>query len=714
MVVNERPLKRMKRRIFADLNDFFSFPAAEESESTVGVHHHQQPFRDSVRAFLEKHARLMLTPSVLPCLLTWQVLLRVTDCPDPVVVVLYVVEEDVTGSTRRSVYCDQCRVVGWSGHPVCRKRYHFIVRSEESGLAMDGYQRSCSRCGNQLSESKSICKCWSSAITVDDDSEDWVHRQLEDLTHLLHGVVHSNGYAHLLTLNGKEGGSKFLSGRDIMDFWGRLCTSLAVRKVSVMDVSKKYGMEYRVLHAITKGHPWYGEWGYKFGAGSYALTEEAYQKAVDTISCMPLSSFLFQGRGARTHLQAIIAFYQSLSDTPLQTVKDLFSFLLSLIHKVRKQLKPSTSEKPEFSTSNVLVAWTSNDVVRVQEAIIKVLLAAAGEANWVTSRALKGAMCKSASPGLLDYCLKHLGGKLAANGMVVLSRYNPISSAVEFRLEPSSLVHNGFDLNSNHPSEEQIVCDLKFLYESILHPDTMVNFKPQAMWDRLFDSATKLLDCKQFMKDYETDRIAAENPSAIQLWCHVELSDRPKDDLALPPELVVLPLNATVADLKSETTKAFQEVYAMFRRFQAEKLPEFGFIEDSITLKFLVGLSASIRVQGGCRAKQGLHRFRMERGMEKWTVDCTCGAKDDDGERMLACDTCGVWQHTRCAGIDNSDAIPTKFVCLSCFKLYSKEYKEVTNFCCETNGDLLPSTSCKEEVVATDGPAIASITLTLV
>lgn len=116
---------------------------------------------------------------------------------------------------------------------MCQKRYHFIVRREESGLAMDGYQRSCSRCGNQLSESRSTCKCWSSAITVDDDSEDWVHRQLEDVTHLLHGVVHSNGYAHLLTLNGREGGSKFLYGRDIMDFWDRLCTSLAVRWHSI-------------------------------------------------------------------------------------------------------------------------------------------------------------------------------------------------------------------------------------------------------------------------------------------------------------------------------------------------------------------------------------------------------------------------------------------------------------------------------------------------
>jgi hypothetical protein len=86
---------------------------------------------------------------------------------------------------------------------VCRKRYHFIIRREESGVPID-----------------------------DDDDlemEDWVYLQLEDHTHLLHAVVHSNGYAHLLTLNGREGGSRLLSGRQIMDFWDRLSTSLAVR-----------------------------------------------------------------------------------------------------------------------------------------------------------------------------------------------------------------------------------------------------------------------------------------------------------------------------------------------------------------------------------------------------------------------------------------------------------------------------------------------------
>jgi hypothetical protein len=276
------------------------------------------------------------------------------------------------------------------------------------------------------------------------------------------------------------------------------------------------------------------------------------------------------------------------------------------------------------------------------------------------------------------------------------------------RLEPLSNMHNGFGLNSNYPSVEQIVCDLKLLYDSLLHPDTMVNFRPQVMREHLIDSATKLLDCKQFMKDYEPDRMASKNPFAIQLWCYVELSNNPKDGRAVPPELVILPLNATVADLKNEATKAFQEVYAMFKRFQAEEFPEFGSIDDTFTVKFLVGFSASIRVQGRCPVKHGLSRFRMERGMEDWTVDCTCGAKDDDGERMLACDTCGVWQHTRCAGIKNSEEIPAKFVCMRCFKLYSKESKKDSNG--ETNGGISPSTSCKDEAVATNVPEVASNT----
>ena len=153
---------------------------------------------------------------------------------------------------------------GWSGHPVCRKRYHLIIRAASgSGSLDDGYQdhnKSCSSCGAQLhlSESRYLpvllslsqsqysnsaltlpyclsiylviyrCRSCNCVITAD-DLEDWAYNQFEDHTHLLHAVVHSNGYAHLLTVNGREGGSLFLSGRHIMDFWDRLSTSLAVR-----------------------------------------------------------------------------------------------------------------------------------------------------------------------------------------------------------------------------------------------------------------------------------------------------------------------------------------------------------------------------------------------------------------------------------------------------------------------------------------------------
>lgn len=114
MVVNGRPLKKARTR--AEARDFAGFPAATDG-GAVGT------FREAVRGFLARHARLLPLPSIFspaaatapPHLLTWRVSLRVGEegaeedgggCG----VELNVVEEDVLRS--RSVYCDQCRVVG--------------------------------------------------------------------------------------------------------------------------------------------------------------------------------------------------------------------------------------------------------------------------------------------------------------------------------------------------------------------------------------------------------------------------------------------------------------------------------------------------------------------------------------------------------------------------------------------------------------------------
>lgn len=118
--MNERPLKRRKR-VIADYNyyDFLTFPAAGDF-SSGGT-----PFRSAVQRFLSTHARPMFPNTLFPRLMTWTIQFRVGNGNSPVVagegeddvVTLYVVEEDVARSSR-SVYCDQCRVVGESTTPI--------------------------------------------------------------------------------------------------------------------------------------------------------------------------------------------------------------------------------------------------------------------------------------------------------------------------------------------------------------------------------------------------------------------------------------------------------------------------------------------------------------------------------------------------------------------------------------------------------------------
>ncbi|CAI8603163.1 unnamed protein product [Vicia faba] len=674
VVSGGKSLKRVKKRVTADHHDFFSFPspslAASESFS-IG------PFRSNVRSFLTKYALLPPPSALFPHLLTWQILFRVGEVTEgsesgPAVVCLDVVEEDVARS--RSVYCDQCRVFGWSGNPVCGKRYHFIIKAD--GGSIGGYHKPCMCCGDSLHLSESKCKSCNH-VTTSDDVEEWVYHQLENTSHLLHGVVHANGYGHLLRVNGREGGSRFLSGCHIMDFWDRLCKTLGVRKVSVMDVSKKYGLEYRLLHAIMKRHSWYGEWGYNFGSGSYCLTKEAYKSAVDNLSNLPLSIFLSHEQKPHSRVQDMILYYQSLSDHELVNMRDLFCFLMGLMHGARKNASKSgdiTCKKRRFDASGLSSSWGKSDIERVEEAMLRVLRAVSGS-NWVSRRALRGAVCKVASPELLDYCLAELGGKVVYGG-VVNSRCNPQTGVDEFRIDATSF--DGFMANNNSsgskcPSEENLLQCLRYLYESLLHPRMMLNYVDEETRTLAMSSAQKLLDCKQLIKDYCTEMLPVSDLYKIRISCQVELVDQPEDSAAgTPPEIIVLPTNATVSDLKIEAANVFQDVYLMFRRFQVDELLGYSGVDDSTQVKHLLKPNEVVCIRGRCSGKNGLSKFRMERGLERWTVECSCGAKDDDGERMMACDTCGVWRHTRCSGIPDTAPVPARFVCKRCQNCDSK------------------------------------------
>lgn len=197
----------------------------------------------------------------------------------------------------------------------------------------------------------------------------------------------------------------------------------------MMDASKKYGLEYRLLHAITSGHPWYGDWSYEFGAGSFGLTADAYREAVKTLSDVPLALVFTYDRLPRTRLQDVVAFYISLSENRLATFRDLFCFIMGLLRNMHNPAGAS-SKKPEQSGASPQ-PWGMDDVEHVEHAMVKVLRAV-GNSCWVPWRVLKRAVCGAGPPEMLDYCLKGIGGK-SFDGMVVHIRCNPETEVIEYR-----------------------------------------------------------------------------------------------------------------------------------------------------------------------------------------------------------------------------------------------------------------------------------------
>ncbi|KAI8536542.1 hypothetical protein RHMOL_Rhmol10G0265500 [Rhododendron molle] len=64
----------------------------------------------------------------------------------------------------------------------------------------------------------------------------------------------------------------------------------------------------------------------------------------------------------------------------------------------------------------------------------------------------------------------------------------------------------------------------------------------------------------------------------------------------------------------------------------------------------------------GFRLKGSVWVEVYESGAENWTVRCRCGARDDDGDRMVSCDVYEIRQHT--SGIEDFDVSPTLvFLC---------------------------------------------------
>lgn len=73
-----------------------------------------------------------------------------------------------------------------------------------------------------------------------------------------------------------------------MDLWNQISTNLGARYIAVEDASRKRSVYLRLFHWVAYGHSCFGRWGYGFCRGSFGVTEQNYNEAIETLGSLVL------------------------------------------------------------------------------------------------------------------------------------------------------------------------------------------------------------------------------------------------------------------------------------------------------------------------------------------------------------------------------------------------------------------------------------------
>ncbi|CAH8363505.1 unnamed protein product [Eruca vesicaria subsp. sativa] len=682
--------ERKKTAKIININD-----SASSSSSSSLVNLSSTTFRDNIRSLLRDYAvteDYTVDGNTVSCIFLFS---EVTGVVFP----LFAVEERISDgdSSPNPPLCDVCRCVGWGHHYVTKRKYHLIIPRNDK---------------------------WNESLT---------RESLKARNHLMHGVIHCNGFGHLLCIK-----SGFFSGDRIMNLWDSLCSTLHTRKISVDDMSKKGSMDLRLLHGVAYGRPWFGKWDYMFSHGSFGIRKEQYSRAICILSSMEVDKIKedFSGTRKERVLKMIINFYVESSQTPIVTLSELLQFMLAFTSKAPVERTTamalvamsshhisnpipgdegdtsdssltSTPDDQEESDDNenendsgadtdlvdqntTMVGmnppkynsfeemaraeqarWSAKRLNNAAQAVLKVFNE---RNNSVISRqelreAVRGSI---GDTGLIDFLLKHID-KVLIGDQLVQRFANPESRMLQFSLRkitPHALDREAKKRRKTHETDEWRSTtpgldpyeDILYLYKNLLLA------YPYA--DVYSDASEVILNCKSFVKEWPLQSHQGHNSLTVSCQVLPNHEEVLRDfTRKLPPgELVMVPKNATIRELKSAAEEAMRDTYFVMENFEVleiknkdlEKINEsIGLISDGnkIMTEFLVtgfGLDTGTEL-------------RYEGGFDDWTVECKCGARDDDGERMVACDACKVWHHTKCHSIDDDEAVPQVFLCNRCF-----------------------------------------------
>ncbi|GFP86559.1 phd finger protein male sterility 1 [Phtheirospermum japonicum] len=494
--------------------------------------------------------------------------------------------------------------------------------------------------------------------------------------HSLHGVFHPNGFGHLLCINGSESGSD-LPGHQIMDFWDRLCSGLGARKVSLKDVAKKRGMDLRLLHTVAYGKPWFGHWDYVFGRGSYGVSLQTYQSAVKAIQSTPLSLIISHqlgyGTNCQNEVQIILPRYQILSSHSLITLGDLFHFMLKLKFRIPKESSATDTHYPRIM-SDASCRWSPKRVETAIHVVVEALKRA--EFQWVSRQQVRDiARAYVGDTGLLDFVLKSLGNHMVGK-YFVRRCLNPVTKVLEYCLEDASRAFPKQEASSfslveakpkprNKVSWGQLMRDIFYMYKNILISDHQnVATSNNGVFANIHLASRVILDSKYLVKEYRGNLETYDEANKWKIHCAVVLANDNnaeklgQEEKSTPYHCIVLRSNAMFDELRCEVEKTFRGMYFGLRDFAAESVRDYANPISGSDLVFKTVRPGS-KIVFECNKQEGTNGGLM-------VIDCLCGAKDDDGERLVTCDICQVWQHTRCVQIPENDEVPSIFICSSC------------------------------------------------
>uniref|UniRef100_A0A0D9VY84 Zinc finger PHD-type domain-containing protein n=1 Tax=Leersia perrieri TaxID=77586 RepID=A0A0D9VY84_9ORYZ len=589
-------------------------------------------FRDNVRWLLKQWGG---AASAVGGSSAWRALL--SDDRTGAVVPIFAVEELVASSP--APLCYYCRWAGWSHHWVSKRKYHFIIPA----------------------------------------SAHWDHHLGADVLlgrndHLLHGMIHSNGFGHLVMLRGRDGGSTVLSGCDIMDIWDRLCSVLRARAVSVVDFSQKRSLDLRLLLGVAYGETWFTRWGYCLAKGCFSVSTSTYAASMEALASLPVDYLRSR------HVRRVVTIYRRLSNNPLVTVREFLRCLLDWKHReqplslphvractrlqfmlpkpVMKRDRQQPCQRFEDVVDLLQCRWSKRRLLHAAEVVVDRLLEHGG--GEMTRQAVRDAARGAiGDTGLLDFVIKSLGDTIVGN-YIVRRLPNAETHLLHFSLEE-------FEEPALAPLDVEVGCTPSppvVRWPSTVEVERDLRAVCQAMVEACSEAAQAVLDCKHWVKWW-----GLGDESDDQLRFFIKWQPKPSEAAVLiqplpPGEIVVVPLHASMGELLVESEHALQDTYCFFEEFQAEALN--GIAGEKWDPVMLGGAESGDTISVYGNGADMETELRCQGGPDLWEVRCVCGAQDDDGERMVACDACDVWQHTRCVGIADSEPVPPLFLCMLC------------------------------------------------